>query len=195
MMQEFVSQVNKTIRQAIDGMHTAMPGEITGYDPVTGLASVQPMAKYRKPTGETMDYPTITGVPVVFPQSKSVTVAWPIKAGDGCLLIFGETALDYWMYGKETDTSLKFDLSNAIAIPGLLATGNAAMRTACSEGAVVIASGGTSLTVGSDGVTIAGKLVVEGEIVAASDITASRSISLASHTHTVDSGGSTSEPH
>lgn len=194
MMQEFVDQINKTARKATEDMHTSLPGEITAFDPGTGMASVQPKAKFKKPSGETMDFPVVTGVPVQFPQSANATIAWPIKPGDGCLLVFSESALDYWMYGKETDTVLKFDLSSAIAIPGLSAKGNAAMQTACAEDAVVVVVGGTTLKVTSEGVTVIGKLTVEGEIVAAGDVKANKSISLATHTHGGDSGGSTTPP-
>ena len=97
------------------------------FDAAKGLASVQPKAKFKKPNGETLDFPVITGVPVVFPQSANVSIAWPIKPGDGCLIVFCESALDFWMYGKETDTALSFDLSNAIAITGLSPKGRDAM--------------------------------------------------------------------
>lgn len=193
MMQELVDQINKTARKATDDMHTALPGEITAFDPGTCMASVQPKAKFKKPNGETMDFPVISGVPVVFPQSEGVTIAWPIKAGDGCLVVFSESALDYWMYGQETDTVLKFDLSNAIAIPGLKAAGNPAMATACAENAVVVNAGGTTLKVKPDGVTIDGNLTVNGKIDATGDVTGSGK-SLVGHTHTGDSGGSTSSP-
>lgn len=193
MMQEFVDQVNKTARKATEDMHTALPGVITSFDPGSGMASVQPKAKFKKPDGKTMDFPEVTGVPVVFPQSAGATIAWPIKPGDGCLIVFSESALDYWMYGKETDTALKFDLSSAIAIPGLLAKGNPAMQTACGEDAVVVVAGGTTLKVTPSEVTIIGNLKVNGKIEATNDVLG-KGISLATHTHTGDSGGSTSTP-
>ncbi len=62
--------------------------------PGQGVATVLPKAKFTKPDGSTMDFPEISGVPVMFPQSKNVTIAWPIKKGDGCLLVFSEQALD-----------------------------------------------------------------------------------------------------
>lgn len=211
MMQEFVDQINKSARSATEDMHTALPGEIKSYDPDKGVATVLPKAKFTKPDGSTMDFPEISGVPVMFPQSKNVTIAWPIKKGDGCLLVFSEQALDYWMYGKETDTKLKFDLTNAIAIPNLTSGGNSTMKLACDEDAVAIAAGdttvkitpstvqvevgGTVLTVSPDGVTIEGKLTVKGGIVARDDVKASNgSISLANHTHKGDSGGMTGKP-
>ena len=168
MMQEFVDQINKSARSATEDMHTALPGEIKSYDPGKGVATVLPKAKFTKPDGSTMDFPEISGVPVMFPQSKNVTIAWPIKKGDGCLLVFSEQALDYWMYGKETDTKLKFDLTNAIAIPNLTSGGNSTMKLACDEDAVAIAAGDTKakitpktaeLTLGSAKVKVEPSLV------------------------------------
>lgn len=147
MIQEFVDQINKSARSATDDMHTALPGEIKNYDPTKGIATVLPKAKFTKPDGGTMDFPEIAGVPVMFPQSKNVTIAWPIKPGDGCLLVFSEQALDYWMYGNETDTKLKFDLTNAIAIPNLVSGENATMQAACDEDAVVITAGDTKVKI------------------------------------------------
>ena len=89
-------------------------------------------------------------------------------------------------------------MTNAIAIPNLTSGGNSTMKLACDEDAVAIAAGdttvkitpgtvqaevgGTVLTVSPDGVTIEGKLTVNG------------SISLANHTHKGDSGGMTGKP-
>lgn len=194
MMQEFVESVNKVAKKTVSQIHTAVPAVITAFDAGKGLATVQPKAKFKKPNGETMDYPSIGGVPVVFPQSQNVTIAFPIKAGDNCLLVFGEKALDYWLYGKETDTELNFDLSNAIAIPSLATVGNAAMQMACDEDAAVVQAGDTVLKVKGDAVYIKGDLKVEGKIAATDDVLANESVSLANHIHGGDSGGTTSKP-
>ena len=71
MMQEFVHETNKAIQEALKGVHTSMPGKIVSFDPSTGLATVLPTMKFRKPDGTTMEYPQITGVPVMFPQSMN----------------------------------------------------------------------------------------------------------------------------
>lgn len=146
-------------------MHTALPGEIVKFDASLGLASVQPKAELKKPNGETLDFPVITSVPAVLPQSSNVSIAWPTKPGDGCLIIFCESALDFWMYGKETDTALSFDLSNAIAITGLSWKGRDAMQIACDEDAAVVKVDGTILKVKADSVFVTGNLTVEGGIV------------------------------
>jgi hypothetical protein len=147
MMQEVVDQINKCVLAQLENVHTAIPGEIKEYDPDKGVATVQPKAKFKKPDGTTLDYPEISGVPVVFPQSQKVTVAWAVKKGDGCLLIMSERSLDYWMYDRETDTELAFDLSNAIAIPGLSPKGNATMKIACDEDGVAIAADSTKVKI------------------------------------------------
>lgn len=200
MMQELVKSIKDIVQKSIEDMHTAIPAIIISYDAASGLAVVQPKGKFKKPNGDKIDYPSVSGVPVLFPQSGNVIIAFPIKAGDNCLLVFGEQSLDYWMYDKETDTDLKFDLSNAMAIPNLATTGNDVMQEACNEDAVILKSYGTKLKVKGDGVYIEGNVKVTGKIEATNiiksdvDVTAS-GISLTKHIHTGDSGGSTGAPH
>lgn len=164
MMQEFVNQIKKTSKQMISEIHTAVPATIRSYNPDSGLASVQPAAKYRKPNGRSIEYPVISGVPVMFPKSGDVSIAFPVKPGDGCLLVFAEKPLDYWLYGKDTDTDLDFDLSSAIAIPGLSSSGNPAAKRACAENTVVLQAGETTLVVTPGGITVDGDLTVNGRI-------------------------------
>lgn len=156
MMQEFVQQVNDTIKESMQGMHTAFPGTVVSFDPGTGLATVLPSMKFKKPDGSTVAYPQITGVPVVFPQvmGQQATIAFPVKAGDGCLVIVAEQSIDLWLYGQETDTDLAFDLTNSICIPGLFSKGNSVMQTACDENAIVVDVKGTRMTVKAGEVTV-----------------------------------------
>ena len=123
MMQEFVQAIDDSIKKGVRGIHTAMPGVILSYDAGKGLATVQPTMKFKKPDGDTVDYAQITGVPVVFQQgmNQEATGAFPVKPGDGCLIIIAEQSIDYWLYGQETETDLAFVLTNAICIPGLFA--------------------------------------------------------------------------
>jgi len=203
MLQEFVQEINNLIKKNIRGVHTAVPGKIVSFDPATCLATVLPEMKFKKPDGSTMAYPQITGVPVVFLQTmnQQATVAFPIKAGDGCLIIVSEQSIDYWMYGQETDTDLAFDLTNAICIPGLFVKPNPVVKDACDNNAIIVDVKETRITVKKDLVQIDSKKVkingdieVDGSITATKDIIASSRVSLTKHTHTGDSGGSTSSP-
>lgn len=202
MIQEFVQEINNSIKKEIRSMHTAMPGTIVSFDPGKMTATVLPGMMFKKPDGKTIAYPQITGVPVVFPQgaNQQCTVAFPVKAGDGCLIVIAEQSLDYWMYGQETSTDLAFDMTNAMCIPGLFSSSNDAVRAACAANAVVVDAKGTRITVKNGSVEIdaaevkiKGNLTVEGEVKSAGDVNGS-GISLATHTHTGDSGGTTSAP-
>ena len=55
------------------------------------------------------------------------------------------------MYGQETGTNLKFDLTNAICIPGLFAPANSVVAEACEQDAIIADVSGTRLTIKSDG--------------------------------------------
>lgn len=156
MLQEFVQQVNKTMKDNMKGIHTALPGTIVSFDSGTGLATVLPTMKFKKPDGSTIAFPQVNGVPVVFPQvmNQQATIAFPVKAGDGCLIVVAEQSLEYWLYGQETDTDLDFDLTNSICIPGLFSKANAVMAEACAENAVVVDVQGTKVSVKSGAVQI-----------------------------------------
>lgn len=202
MIQEFVQEVTNTIRKELRGMHTAMPGTIVAFDPKKMTATVLPAMKFKKPDGSTINYPQITGVPVVFPQSagQQCTIAYPVRAGDGCLIIIAEQSIDYWMYGQETSTDLAFDLTNAVCIPGLFSRANAAMQAACESNAVIIDARNARLTVrngqvqiDATDVKINGNLTVSGNIKSSGDVVSGAGISLNGHVHAgVD--GMTSPP-
>lgn len=157
MMQEFVQEVLNLVDKKIREMHTAFPGKIVSFDPETGLAAVLPVMKYKKPDGTTVDYPQISGVPVVFPQGMGgkATIAYPVTAGDTCMVIVSEQAIDYFLYDQETETDLAFDMTNAICIPGLFNKANSVMAEACEKNAVIMDVKGSRVVVGEDAVEIA----------------------------------------
>lgn len=173
MLQELIYQLEKNTNDSIRRIHTAMPGKVISFDPVKGLATVQPVMKFKKPDGETIDYPQLTGVPVVFPQAlaQKATVAYPVKAGDGCLIIIAEQSIDYWMFEQETNTDLAFDLTNAICIPGLFQKPSEAVQEACKKNAIIVDVKNTKLEVGNGYIELTapevrmnGNLVVAGNI-------------------------------
>lgn len=195
MNQEYVQAMKDLFKSMSNEMHTALPGKIVSFDAASCTATVQPVMKYTKPDKSTIDFPELPSVPVVFPQGAGlgVSIAFPVVAGDTCLLVFSEQSIDYWRYGQETGTDLRFDVSNAMCIPGLFTSGSEAVQKACAENAAVMVAGGTSLTVSSSGVSIKGNLSVDGGITSTGD-TVAQGKSVASHTHTGDSGGMTSSP-
>lgn len=154
MMQEFVQQLADSMNETVRNMHTCLPGRIDSYDPETGRAQVTPVMKMKTPRGDRIQYPQISGVPVVMAQTQGAVLAHPIKKGDSCLIVIAEQALDLWMYGKDTDTDLAFDLTNAVCIPGLFVMPHAAVKEACRTDSIILQNGNVKLTVADDRVQI-----------------------------------------
>ncbi len=179
MLQEFVEQVEKTARSVMEEMHTAIPGKITAFNAGTGFATVKPYGTYTTDAGRKMSYPTVTEVPVIIPQSpmNDIYIAFPITAGMDCLLIVSEQELDAWIGGGESENDIRFDLTSAIAIPGLLNKGSAALREACNKESIILQNGDSKLSINKENVEIKGNLIVSGDVKA-------KNVSLINHTHT-----------
>lgn len=166
MQQELVQQIEQTTKDTIDMIHTALPAKVMTFNPDKCLATVKPYGKYTLSDGMTLEYPAITEVPVVFPFSASmeIGIAFPVKEGDDCLVILSEVELDEWRKGAKSEGPLRFDLTNAIAIPGLLRSGGGLLSKACSVPAVVVSASGSELMVSGSGIAISGNLKVDGNI-------------------------------
>lgn len=180
MIQEFIESLRKMMDAKINEIHTTMPGKIVSFDTTTGLATVLPTMRFKMKNGTTLPYPQITGVPVLFPQvsGQQATIAFPVKAGDGCLIFIAEHSIEYWLYGQETDTDLSFDLTDAFCIPGLFQAANPVVARACSENAIIVAVKGTEVAVRNDEVAVTatnirlnGSVQVDGSITATGEIT------------------------
>ena len=208
MLQEFTQQVEDTARAVMNEIHTALPGNVLSFNPSTGTATVKPEGKYVLSNGKKLDYPTITEVPVVFPycQSGGVGVAFPVVKGDSCIIIISEVELDEWRSGAESEAPLRFDLSSALCIPGLLDGGSDLVQKANKKNAVVIGAGDVEITVTSDealvdtgstqlsvtdsGVEITGNVKVKGNLTCTGVMKTNTSLNLNEHTHVSAAPGS-----
>lgn len=182
MLQELTEEIEETASAVVNGIHTALPGEIVSFDASSGTAAVKPVGRFVTSDGHELDYPLITEVPVVFPfcQQINVGIAYPVKRGDSCLVVISEVELDAWRSGAESEGTLRFDLTNAVAVPGLLKGGNALAAKAVSQNAVIIgtpgaqvsvfddrvmvSTAGAQLEVSKSGITAGGNLKVDGNI-------------------------------
>lgn len=173
MVQEVVQEVENTVKQIMNEIHTAFPGTISSYSPGSNTATVKPSVSFTTPKGKSMNYPAITNVPVVVPHSTSegIGIAFPIKAGDTCLIVCAEQSLDGWQSDKEDDTELKFDISNAICIPGLSNASVDLQQEANSKDAVVVGCSGKKIYVSESGIDIIGDVNVKGNIACTGTVT------------------------
>lgn len=108
----------------MEGMHTCLPGIFISYEGhATRKARVQPAVRLELGTGPILEIPPIDGVPVVFPSSSESSLLFPIKPGDGCLLMFSEAGIGNYLASRgvvsDPDDQSRFSLTDAIAIPGL----------------------------------------------------------------------------
>lgn len=123
-MDENLSKViSNAISGALSNIHTCLPGRVESFDASTGLAKVVPLLKRKYVSEENpVDLPVISGVPVVFPRAGDSWLRLPIAAGDYVLLLFSERSIDRWLDMGGTVDPLdpaKFDLNDAIAVPGI----------------------------------------------------------------------------
>ena len=140
------------------GLNTALPGVVLSYDPVQGTAEIQPAIRSRQEDGSTVQSPVILSVPVVFPGAGPWSLSWPLERGDEVLLIVSQVSLDEWTaqggYKITAGDPRRFDLADAIAIPGLRSAPNKLAGAQLQSSAITLSSqsGSTRLELRADGV-------------------------------------------
>lgn len=104
-------------------VHTALPGQIISYDHKMQKATIQPCLKKSYLDGTTQEMPILNNVPVIFPRAGGASLTFPVLSGDTCLLLFVERSTDLWKSVGGVvapNDPRKFDLSDAVAIMGLM---------------------------------------------------------------------------
>lgn len=114
----FDAQIDGRLKQ----LHTCIPGIIASFDPAKQTASVQPAIKRIFNEQGAVNLPLCVDVPVAFPGGGDFFLTFPVKAGDECILLFSERAIDLWYQGGGTQEPSEYrlhDLSDGLAIVGL----------------------------------------------------------------------------
>lgn len=122
-------------------VRVCMPGNITSFDSATQRCAAKPGIKMKvvdQGKASYVDLPEVQNVPVVVPyaQGAGLLLSLPIKAGDPCLLLFADRAMDNFLQKGESEmpgSALSEDttaprvhhLTDAICIPGLITDGAA----------------------------------------------------------------------
>lgn len=109
----------------MSNLRVSLPGIIQSFDPETVTCVVQPALKGYETDGEgkdqSLNLPLLVDVPVIFPRGGGVTLTFPVKAGDECLLIFSDRCIDFWWQNGGIQEPVDYrmhDLSDAFAIVG-----------------------------------------------------------------------------
>jgi len=107
--------------RALD-LHTCLPGQIVSFDDSAQTAKVQPTIRRIFAQQGPVDLPELVDVPVAFPGGGNYQLTFPVAAGDECILVFSERAIDFWWQNGGVQLPAEYrthDLSDAIAQVGL----------------------------------------------------------------------------
>ena len=172
MLQDFIESIEKLIDARLGDVHTAVPAEIVEFNQDDSTVDVVPKAKVVLSSGTEYDYPRINRVPLLFPCGSMLdaSIVFPVKKGDGCLLIFSEQSLEYWKGLGITSSEMKFELSNAIAIPGLFAKPSSDIKEAIEKDSVIIRNGDNKISLSKSKIAITGDIVLEGNLTLTGEI-------------------------
>ena len=106
-------------------LRAAMPGIIQAFNATEQTVTVRPAIRerIRDNNGNTslVEIPLLVDVPVVFPRAGGFVLTMPVKAGDECLVIFGDMCIDGWWSLGGVQNQLEYrrhDLSDGFAIIG-----------------------------------------------------------------------------
>lgn len=121
-MDDIVNLINNIENRTSNSIRVCMPGKIESYDFKTQKASIKIDMMELYGDESTVDYPVISGVPVVFPSSGGASLTLPVKPNDRCMVIFADRDIGNWLLGgsgQKPDSTRMHALTDAIAIMGL----------------------------------------------------------------------------
>ena len=170
--------VKFAIDESLKLINTAVPGVVVSYDRARRRATVRSAFPTVLKNGLRVPAPEISDVPVLFQQSRNVSMVFDLIPGDDVGLMFSQRGLEHWLdaYGSaDPDVSRFFAYGDAFVLPGFgLHPGDEEPWAGApkSDAPWIVQrnteSGGfISLTDKQDGttvVTVSGDLVVTGEI-------------------------------
>lgn len=119
-------QADQALAESISSkIRVAMPGIIQSFDPDAVTCVVLPAVKGEETdsNGKRMplDLPLLVDVPVIFPRGGGVTLTFPVKAGDECLVVFADRCIDFWWQSggvQEPVSERQHHLADGFAIVG-----------------------------------------------------------------------------
>lgn len=179
-----------TYNNTLANVRTSLPGIIQSFDPDTVTCTVMIGVKAATPapfespeSAQSVDYPLLMDVPVVFPRGGGVTLTFPVKEGDECLVVFSSRCIDFWWQSggiQERADKRVHDLSDAFVIAGPqsqvkkisgISTSAAQLRTDDGAAFVEVATGGDitatttgNVTINAPTITLNGDVTINGNL-------------------------------
>lgn len=85
------------VERKLRGVHTALPGQVVAYDPLTQTATIQIVVQVEIARGQYVDLPPLQEVTVAQPLTATHYLHLPITSGDHCVVIFYEQDPSEWL--------------------------------------------------------------------------------------------------
>ncbi|MGG7074321.1 Gp138 family membrane-puncturing spike protein [Campylobacter sp. 9BO] len=201
-------------------IHTALPARVLKFNSADNTVQVELMINQISKDGKTLIIPPLDDVPVQFFRGGEFVITTPISVGDEGLCVFAERCIDGWFANSQKAEPMDYrlhDYSDGFFITGFSSRPKAVknvdldgvcMRTLdkntfikLTQGKILIKGdiehqGNTTQT--GDYTQKGSFTQTEGNSVSSGKMTATdmiaSGVSLKGHTHTGDSGGTTSAP-
>ena len=152
-MADIVDLLNKLKQDVASNIRVCMPAKIESYDYKTQKASVKITMQELYDDGSTVDYPVISGVPVVFMAAGGASINLPVLKGDSCLVIFFDRDMSNWLLGgagQKPNSTRTHNMSDAVALMGLYSFNTTSKAENNTD--VLINYSGSKITIKPDGV-------------------------------------------
>ncbi|MCP4482082.1 MAG: hypothetical protein GY817_04685 [bacterium] len=81
-------------KASIAGINTAMPALVKAFNADNKTCDVKPVFKKKYSDNEIVEYPLLTDVPIVYPQTKKAIISYPLEVDDYVLLVFNQRSID-----------------------------------------------------------------------------------------------------
>lgn len=172
----------EAVRAALDGrqasMWTALVGIIQSFDAVAQTCVVQPAIQGRVTakdgSAKLVDMPLLLDCPVFFPSGGGVTLTFPIKKDDECLVVLANRCIDAWWQQGGIQPPMEarmHDLSDGFAFVGFrsqprklenVSTTTAQLRTDDGEAYVELDPAGHIATIKAANIVLDGPVHITG---------------------------------
>lgn len=128
---DLLAVLRTALAAGLGGVRVSIPAIVVSYSKATQTITAQVTIRSRyfdasrnDGKGDFVTYlpPPIAGIPVAFPSGGGVSFTWPLLPGDPVVLLVADRSIAEWKNSGANDNTptepRRFDLSDAIALPG-----------------------------------------------------------------------------
>lgn len=167
-LNQSIARYEQATDSLLQSARVMLPAIVQSFDPESMTVSIQIATKEyvlinSNNTGISLQtlqtrLPLLQDVPVLIPRGGGFSFTFPIAAGDECMAVFADTAIDAWFQNGGTDNSplsqRRHDLSDAIAVFGLCSLQNTLDNYSTTSAQLRSDDGTVLIDLATSGITI-----------------------------------------